>query len=121
MGSQLIVDFIEVEFDDGVLDCASSARLGHSSLDVVLSAGVFEGVHLDELSGVEGSLDVGRCRTRIAWPRTVGSVVGEDGVNFIRDGSDRRATWLFGPARARLRLFLPSIERRTGRAPPARR
>ena len=60
-------------------------------IDVVLSAGVFEGVRPDGLSGVQGGLDVGHSRARIAWRGEVGSVVGEDGMDLIRDSGDQAA------------------------------
>src|ERR1700731_377939 len=55
-------------------------------IDVVLSAGVFEGVRPDGLSGVQGGLDVGHSRARIAWRGEVGSV-----VDLIRDSGDQAA------------------------------
>jgi hypothetical protein len=60
-------------------------------IDVVLGAGVFEGVRPNELSSLQGGLDVGRGRTRIAWRGEVGSVVGEDGMDLVRDGGDHAA------------------------------
>jgi hypothetical protein len=39
--------------------------LGQAMIDIVLGAGVFEGVRPDGLSGVEGGLDVGGCRARV--------------------------------------------------------
>ena len=60
-------------------------------IDVVLGAGLFEGVRPNELSNLQGGLDVWRSRARIAWRGEVGSVVGEDGVDLIRDGGDQAA------------------------------
>ena len=60
-------------------------------IDVVLGAGVFEGVRPDGLSGVEGGLDVGGCRARVAWRGEVDSGVGEDGVDLVGDGLDQVA------------------------------
>ena len=60
-------------------------------LDVVLRAGVFEGVRPNGLCGVQGGLDVRRGRTRVAWSGEVGSVVGEDGVDLVGDGGDQAA------------------------------
>ena len=65
-------------------------------IDIVLSAGVFEGVRPDGLPGVEGGLDVGGCRARIAWRGEVGSVVGEDGVDLVGDGGDQAAQEVSG-------------------------
>ena len=48
-------------------------------IDILLGAGVFEGVRPNELSSLQGGLDVRRRRTRIAWRGEAGSVVGEDG------------------------------------------
>ena len=101
VGSQLLVGFVEVAFDSGVLDGAVHPldltvgprmfRLGQPMIDVVLGAGVFEGVRPDRFSGVESRLDVRRGRTRVAWRGEVGSIVGEDGVDLIRDGGDQPA------------------------------
>ena len=55
-------------------------------IDVVLGAGVFEGVRPNELSSLQGGLDVRRRRARIAWCGEVGSVVGEDRVDLVGDG-----------------------------------
>ena len=60
-------------------------------IDVVLGAGVFEGVRPHELSSLQGGLDVRCRRARIAWRGEVGSVVGEDGVDLVRDGGDQAA------------------------------
>jgi hypothetical protein len=60
-------------------------------IDVVLGAGIFEGVRPNELSSLQGGLDVRRRRARIAWRGEVGSVVGEDGVDLVRDGGDQAA------------------------------
>ncbi len=60
-------------------------------IDVVLGAGVFEGVRPNEFSSLEGALDVGRGRTRMAWGGEVGSVVGEDGMDLVRDGGGQAA------------------------------
>ena len=65
-------------------------------IDVVEGAGVFEGVRPDGLSGVEGSLNVGGCRARVAWRGEVGSVVGEDRVDFIGDGGDQATQEISG-------------------------
>ena len=56
-----------------------------------LGAGVFEGVRPKGLSSLQGGLDVRRRRARIAWRGEVGSVVGEDGVDLVRDGGDQAA------------------------------
>ena len=60
-------------------------------IDVVLGAGVFEGVRPDELSSLQGGLDVRCSRARIAWRGEVGSVVGENGMDLVRDGGDQAA------------------------------
>ena len=60
-------------------------------IDVVLGAGVFEGVRPNELSSLQGGLDVRSRRARIAWRGEVGSVVGEDGMDLVRDGGDQAA------------------------------
>ena len=86
---------LEVAFDSRVLDRAVHSfdlpigpwmlGLCQPVIDVVLGAGVFEGVRPNELSSLQGGLDVRRRRARIAWRSEVGSVVGEDG----RDGQNR--------------------------------
>ncbi len=68
VGSQLVVGFVEVAFDSRVLDSAvhsfdlpvDPGMLGlcQPMIDVVLGAGVFEGMRPDGLPGVEGGLDV---------------------------------------------------------------
>jgi hypothetical protein len=58
-------------------------------IDVVLGAGIFEGVRPNELSSLQGGLDVRRRRARIAWRGEVGSVVGENGMDLVRDGGDQ--------------------------------
>ena len=60
-------------------------------IDVVLGAGIFEGVRPDRLPSLQGGLDVRGCRTRIAWCGEVGSVVGEDRVDLVGDGGDQAA------------------------------
>jgi len=60
-------------------------------IDVVLGAGVFEGVRPNGFSGVEGALDVWRRRARIAWGGEMGSVVGEERVGLVGDGGDPSA------------------------------
>ena len=65
--------------------------LGQPMFDVVLGAGIFEGVRPNELSGLQGGLDVRGCRTRVAWRREVSSVVGEDRVDLVGDGGDQAA------------------------------
>jgi len=65
-------------------------------IDIILSAGVFESVRPDGLSGVEGGLDVGCRRARIARRSEVGSVIGEDGVDLVGDFGDQAAQEVSG-------------------------
>ena len=81
-------------------------------IDVVLGAGVFEGVRPDGFSGVESCLDVRRGRTRIAWRGEVGSIVGEDSVDLIRDGGDQPAQEVPGRAARHLLMQLDESELR---------
>jgi hypothetical protein len=81
-------------------------------IDVVLGAGVFEGMRPDGLSGVEGCLDVGRCRTRVARRGEVGSVIGEDGVDLVRDGGDQAAQEVPGCAARHLLMEFNESELR---------
>jgi hypothetical protein len=114
MGSQLVVGVIEVAFDSRVLDGAVHSfelpigpwmlGLCQPVIDVVLGAGVFEGVRPNELSSLPGGLDVRCRRARIAWRGEVGSIVGEDGMDLVRDGGDQAAQEVLPPAQA---LCLP--------------
>jgi hypothetical protein len=65
--------------------------LGQPVIDAVLGAGVFECMRPNELSSLQGGLDVRRRRARITWRGEVGSVVGEDGMDLVRDGGDQAA------------------------------
>ena len=65
--------------------------LGQPMVDVVLGAGVFEGVRPNGFSSLQRGLDVRHSGARIAWRGEVGSVVGEDGMDLIRDGGDQAA------------------------------
>src|SRR5271154_3267733 len=70
VGSQLVVGLVEVAFDSRVLDRAVHSfdlpigpwmlGLCQPVIDVVLGAGVFEGVRPNRLSGVKSRLDVRR-------------------------------------------------------------
>jgi hypothetical protein len=60
-------------------------------IDVVMGAGVFEGVRPNGFSSLQRGLDVRHSRTRIAWRDEVGSVVGEDGMDLVRDSGDQAA------------------------------
>src|SRR5271166_1610027 len=60
-------------------------------IDVVLSAGVFEGVRPNGFSSLQRGLDVRHSRARIAWRGEVGSVVGKDGMDLVRDSGDQAA------------------------------
>src|ERR1700722_14021787 len=66
-------------------------RLRQPMIDVVLGAGVFEGERPNELSSLQGGLDVRRRRTRIAWGGEMSSVVGEDGMDLVGDGGGQAA------------------------------
>src|SRR4029077_12202720 len=91
--SQLVVGLIEVAFDGRVLDGAVYSLdlpigpwmlgLCQPMIDVVLSAGVFEGVRPNGFSSLQRGLDVRHGEVRIAWRGEVGSVVGEDGMDLI--------------------------------------
>jgi hypothetical protein len=84
MGSQLVVGVIEVAFDGRVLDRAVHSfdlpigpwmlGLCQPVIDVVVGAGVFEDVRPNELSSLQGGLDVRRRRVRVAWRGEVGSL-----------------------------------------------
>ena len=71
VGSQLVVGLVEVAFDGGVLEGAVHSfdlpigpwmlGLCQPVIDVVLGAGIFEGVRPNRLPSVEGGLDVRGC------------------------------------------------------------
>src|SRR5208282_700112 len=74
----LVAGFVEVAFDGRVLDGAIH------SFDLPIGPWML-GLSL------EGGLDVRRRRARIAWGGEVGSVVGEDDMDLVRDGGDQAA------------------------------
>ena len=86
--------------------------LGQAMIDIVLGAGVFEGVRPDELSSLQGGLDVPRSRARIARRGEVGSVVGEDGMDPVRDRGDQAAQEVPGGAARHLLVELDKGELR---------
>src|SRR5215469_7924226 len=77
VGSQLIVGFVVVALDGGVLEGAvhpldlavgpRMLRFGQAMIDVALGASVLKGMRPDRLSGVDRRLDVGRGRAGVAW------------------------------------------------------
>ena len=80
-----------LDFSSGpLLERVGPWRLGlcQPMIDVVLGAGVFEGVRPDEFSSLRGGPEVRRRRARIAWGGEASSVVGEDGMDLVRDGGD---------------------------------
>jgi hypothetical protein len=81
-------------------------------IDVVLGAGVFEGVRPNELSSLQGGLDVWRRRARVAWRREVGSAVGEDRVNLVKNGRDQAAQEVARSATRHLLVHLDEGELR---------
>ena len=83
-----------LDFSSGpLLERVGPWRLGlcQPMIDVVLGAGVFEGVRPDEFSSLRGGPEVRRRRARIAWGGEASSVVGEDGMDLVSDGGDRAA------------------------------
>ncbi len=62
--------------------------LGQAVIDVVTGAGDFKGVGAKMLSTLLSQLDVGGGRTEVARGGEVSAVVGENGVDFIRDELD---------------------------------
>jgi hypothetical protein len=81
-------------------------------LSTVLGAGVFQGVRPNELSSLQGGLDVRRRRARIAWRGEMGSVVGEDSMDLVRDGGDQAAQEVPGGAAGHLLVHLDEGELR---------
>src|ERR1700678_380968 len=86
--------------------------LGQPGVDVVLGAGVFEGVRPNGLSSLKSGLDVRRGRARIAWRGEVGSVVGEDGMDLVGDGGDQAAQEVSGSLARHLLVHLDEGELR---------
>jgi len=86
VGSQLVVGFVVVALDGGILegavhplDLAIGPRMlwfGEAMIDIALGAGVFEGMRPDRLTGVDRGLNVGGGRAGVAGRGEVGSVVG---------------------------------------------
>jgi len=116
MRAQLVVGFVEVAFDGGVLDCPVHSldltirpwmlRLRQPVLDIVEGAGIFEGMrseglllgdHLPDFHGRPGvASGIGK----------VSSVVSKDRVDVVRDGLDQSTQEVCGVApRDRLAEF----------------
>jgi hypothetical protein len=120
--SQLVVGFVEAAFDGGVVDGSVHAfdlptgpwmlGLCQPMIDVVLGAGLFEGVRPNGFSGVEGALDVWRRRARIAWGGEMGSVVGEERVDLVGDDGDPSAEKVHRGAARHLLVQLDESELR---------
>ena len=64
------------------------AGFGQAVISVVTGAGDFRGVGAKVFPALPGQLDVGGGRPDVAGRGEVGAVVGENGVDFIRDGLD---------------------------------
>lgn len=90
---------VMISANGGVLDGAVHAfdlavgprmiRFGEAVIDVVASAGVFKGMSAEDFPVLEGETDVGGGRSGIARGGEVSAVVGEDGVDAVRKGSDQ--------------------------------
>ena len=101
MSSQLIVGFVEVAFDGGVLEGAVhpfnlAVRPGMLGLcqpviDIVEGAGIFEGMRVEEPPVGDHLLDLGWGPGFAGGIGEVGPVVGEDGVDLVGDGGDQAA------------------------------
>ena len=101
MSSQLIVGFVEVAFDGGVLEGAVhpfnlAVRPGMLGLcqpviDIVEGAGIFEGMRVEEPPAGDHLLDLGWGPGFAGGIGEVGSVVGEDGGDLVGDGGDQAA------------------------------
>ena len=113
---------VEVAFDSGVLDGAvhsfdlpigpGMVGLCQPVIDVVLGAGVFEGVRPNGFSSLQRGLDVRHSGARIAWRGEVGCVVGEDGMDLVRDDGDQAAQEVPGGAARHLLMQLDEGELR---------
>lgn len=63
-------------------------RFGEAVIDMMVSAGVFEGMSAEDLAALKGKADVVGGRSGIAWRGEVSAVVGEDGVDAVRNSGD---------------------------------
>ena len=71
-------------------DLAISPRmawLGQPMVDVVLGAGILEGIREEAASKIHCASDVGSSRADISWRGEMGAVVGQNGMNLVRDGT----------------------------------
>jgi len=101
VSAQLVVAFVMEAFCGGVLDRPvhslgltvgpGMGRLGQAMIDVERGACVFEGVGAEEFALLDGASDLRDGRTGIAGIGELDAVVGQDGVDLVRDGLDRRA------------------------------
>lgn len=64
-------------------------RFGEAVIDMMVSAGVFEGMSAEDLAALKGKADVVGGRSGIAWRGEVSAVVGEDGVDAVRNSGDQ--------------------------------
>ena len=116
MRAQLIVGFVEVAFDGGVLDRAIHSldltirpwmlRLRQPVVNIIGGEGIFEGMRSEGLLLGDHLPDFHRRPGVASGISEVGSVVGEDRVDLVRDGLDQPTQEICGVApRDRLAEF----------------
>ena len=106
MLAELVVAFVVEALDRGVLDgpvhpldLAVGPRvpgLGGAMLDVVPGAGVFEGMRPEQFAVGDRLLDQRHGRATGAGRGELDAVVGEHGVDLVRDGRDQPEQELLG-------------------------
>lgn len=99
VSAQLVMGFIVKAFDGGVFECPVHAfdlpigprMLGFCKpvVDVVLGAGVLEGVGAKEFASLDGQLDFRRGRAGVSRRSEVGAVIGKHRMHLVRDGFEQ--------------------------------
>lgn len=105
----MVVSLVVEAFDSGVFEGAVHALelaigpgmlgLGQAMIDVVLGAGVLEGMRPEQFATLDGQLDFRRGRAGISRRSEVGAVIGKHGVDLIRNGLEQGPEKIAGNAR----------------------
>ena len=112
----LVVEPLNGSILDGAvhaLDLAVGPRvfgLGEAMINVILRASEFEGVSEEDLMPIELGLDLGRSPAVSAWLSEVGAIVGQNRVDFVRNGFDNGFEEVRGDAPGRLFMQLDKGE-----------
>ncbi len=115
MLAQLVVGFVVIGPEGALLDGSvhaldlavgpRMARLGEAMVDVVLGAGEFKGVGVEKAPRREFGFDFVGSETVARGFGEMRAVVGEHGVDFVRDGFDEAAEEIAGDEQLELALF----------------